>query len=206
LTARATTSATADLSVPPHRTADRRCRHLRRRRAHADESAFRGRFGVVLVAVLPLVAGVGVAGATWSGVLMAVGCTVMHDDVRAGWEGFVVGRVVPMRFGDVEVLVEAIQLGGNEPTSVIDRATGQVVDAVQRVRSTLGAITESVTGVVDDLAASRAAHPEKIEVEVGLGFSMKGSVVVVSGGTDASLKVKLTYTVPCAAVPDTANG
>lgn len=117
-----------------------------------------------------------------------------------------VGRVVPMRFGDVEVLVEAIQLGGNEPTSVIDRATGQVVDAVQRVRSTLSAITKSVTGVVDDLA-SQAAHPDKIEVEVGLGFSMKGSVVVVSGGADASLKVKLTYTVPPVAVPDaTGNG
>ncbi len=116
-----------------------------------------------------------------------------------------VGHVVPMRFGDVEVLVETIQLGGNEPTSVIDRATGQVVDAVQRVRSTLGAITESVTGVVDDLAASQAAHPEKIEIEVGLGFSTKGSVVVVSGGADASLKVKLTYTVPPAAVPDAAG-
>ena len=98
-----------------------------------------------------------------------------------------VGRVVLMRFGDIGVLVEVTRLGGNEPTSAIDRATDQVADAVQRVRSTLGAIVGPAAGVVEDLATARAVHPDKIEVEVGLGFSMKGSVVV-SGGADASLK------------------
>lgn len=116
-----------------------------------------------------------------------------------------VGRAVPMRFGDVEVLVEVIQLGGNEQTSAIDRATGQVVDVVHRVRSTLGAIAELITGVIDDLAASRVVHPDQIEVEVGLGFSTKGSVVVVSGAADASLKVKLTYTAISAATPGVAG-
>jgi hypothetical protein len=101
-----------------------------------------------------------------------------------------------MRFGDVEVLVEATQLGGNEATSAIDRASGQVADVVDRVRSTVRAVAESVTGMAADLAASRVARPEHIEVEIGLGFSVKGSVVLVAGGADASLKITLAYTLP----------
>ncbi|MGH3624062.1 MAG: CU044_2847 family protein [Sciscionella sp.] len=98
-----------------------------------------------------------------------------------------------MRFGDVEVLVEAIPVAGTEPTSALDKAADEVVDVLGRARSAVRSVAESMVGVIHDLAGSRVAKPDKVEVELGLGFSVKGNVIVVSGAAQATLKVTLTY-------------
>jgi hypothetical protein len=104
------------------------------------------------------------------------------------------GRVVPMRFGDVDVLIETVPVAGNEPTAMFDKATDQVVDVLDRARATVRAVAESMVGVIHDLAGSKVARPDKVEVELGLGFSVKGNVIVVGGEASATLKVTLTYT------------
>ena len=104
------------------------------------------------------------------------------------------GHVAPMLFGDVEVLVETVPVAGLERTSAIDKATDQVVDVLERARSTVRAVAVSVAGVIEDLATSRVATPDQVAVELGLGFTAKGNVIVVGGEAAASLKVTLTYT------------
>ncbi len=98
-----------------------------------------------------------------------------------------------MRFGDVEVLVEVMSVAGTEPTSIGDWTAGQVVDVLGRARTVVHSVAASTAGMLRDLADSKLARPDKVEVELGLGFSAKGGVIVVSGQAAASLKVTLAY-------------
>lgn len=103
------------------------------------------------------------------------------------------GRVVPMRFGDVDVLVETLPVAGTEPTSALDRAAEQVTDLAQRAGSTVRAVAESMAGAMRHVVDSSVGHPDTVVVEVGLGVSATGRVVLVSGQANASLKITLTY-------------
>lgn len=102
-------------------------------------------------------------------------------------------RVTEMRFGGVDVLIEPVPVAGSEPTSALDRAAGQVTDVLARARSTIRSVAESMGELIHDIAESKAAHPKKVEVELGLGFTAKGNVIVVGGEAAATLKVTLTY-------------
>jgi hypothetical protein len=102
----------------------------------------------------------------------------------------VAGQLETMRIGDVEVLVETIPVPGTEPVSLTS-AGDKVMDAYQRAQDVIVGAAKSTVEVLGKLGT--AARPDKIEVEFGLGFSMKGNVIVVSGSADATLKVKLTY-------------
>ncbi len=105
------------------------------------------------------------------------------------------GRVVPMQIGDVEVLVETTTVVGTEPTSGLDGAKDKVADAFDRAKATIVAVGQSTVEVIERLSVSRAAHPDKVEVEFGLGFSAKGNVIVAGASAEATLKVKLVYDV-----------
>lgn len=109
------------------------------------------------------------------------------------------GQVVQLRFGGVDVLVQAVPVPGTEKTST---GPGQrVLDAFVQAQDVILGAAASTVEVLGKLGA-RAARPDKLEVEFGLGFSVKGNVVVVGGQADATLKVKLTYD---AAKPEAAE-
>lgn len=102
------------------------------------------------------------------------------------------GRLVPMQFGGVEVLVETVSVAGSEPTSAVDRAGEKILDAFDRAQDVIVGTAVSTLGVIEGLA-KRAARPDRFEVEFGLGFSTTGNVIVAGASADATLKVKLSY-------------
>jgi hypothetical protein len=93
-----------------------------------------------------------------------------------------------MRIGDIEVLVQTVPLPGTEETS----AGQKVLDAYAKAQEVIISAATSTLEVITKLA-QRGARPDKLEVEFGLGFSLKGNVIVVTGNADATLKIKLTY-------------
>jgi len=103
------------------------------------------------------------------------------------------GKLLEMRIGELDVLVETRPVAGTEPTGALDKAQDKVVDAFARAKTTIVAIGESTLDVIDRLAASRHARPTSFEVEFGVGFSTKGNVIVAEASADATLKVKLVY-------------
>ncbi|WP_410626261.1 CU044_2847 family protein [Amycolatopsis sp. cmx-8-4] len=102
------------------------------------------------------------------------------------------GQVVPMRFGDVEVLVSTVPVAGTEPTSTLGNAGTKALDALGRAQDAIVGAATSAAQVLGKLA-SESTRPDKLEVEFGLGFSAKGNVIITGGSIDATLKVKLTY-------------
>ncbi|MET8847769.1 CU044_2847 family protein [Amycolatopsis sp. NPDC004625] len=104
------------------------------------------------------------------------------------------GQVVPMRFGDVEVLVATVPVvvTGTEPTSKAGEAGARALDALGRAHDVIVGAAASTARLLGKLAAE-SARPQKLEVEFGLGFSAKGNVIVAGGSVDATIKVKLTY-------------
>jgi hypothetical protein len=102
------------------------------------------------------------------------------------------GQVVPMRFGDVEVLVATVPVTGTEPTSTLGNAGTKALDTLGRAQDVIVGAAASAAQVLRKLA-SESTRPDKLEVEFGLGFSAKGNVIITGGSVDATLKVKLTY-------------
>ncbi|MFS8098789.1 hypothetical protein LFM09_16800 [Lentzea alba] len=105
------------------------------------------------------------------------------------------GRLVPMRIGDVEVLVETIGEQWTEDTSALNEAGRRLLDAFEMAREVIVGAAIATADTAGKLAA-RSVRPDKLEVEFGLGYSIKGNVVVVSGHAESTLKVKLTYDAP----------
>jgi hypothetical protein len=106
-----------------------------------------------------------------------------------------VGKVVKVQVGEYELLVEASEVTGTEPTSALDKVGDKVSDAMERAKDAIVAIGQSTVDVIERLAKSPAAHPNKVEVEFGLGVTAKGNVVVAEASAEATLKVKLVYEV-----------
>ncbi|PXX58060.1 hypothetical protein DFR70_11533 [Nocardia tenerifensis] len=102
------------------------------------------------------------------------------------------GPIVEMRFGDVDVLVETVKITGSEPTGVgRSPDSGRAVDALERAREVIMAAATSTANTVRELGDK--TRPDRVEVEFGLGFSMKGNVIIASGSADACLKINLVY-------------
>jgi hypothetical protein len=102
------------------------------------------------------------------------------------------GRLVPMRVGDVELLVETVAVAGSEPTTRLGDAGAQVVEAYERAQDAIVALGGSVADTVRRLT-QQAARPEQVRVEFGLRFTAAGSVFVASAAGEASLRVTMTY-------------
>lgn len=103
-----------------------------------------------------------------------------------------VGRAIPVRVGEVELLVETTQLAGSEPTSRVDAAVDRVGEAFVRAQD---AIVEIATSTVETIrkTSARAARPDQLEVEFGLKLSAKGDVIVAGAAGEATLRVKIVY-------------
>lgn len=101
-------------------------------------------------------------------------------------------QLVQMRFGGVDVLVQATREPGTERTSRSDELAAKTWDALDHAHEVIVNAAAS-TGEMLTKLAGQAARPAKLEVEFGLGFSVKGNVIVASGSADATLKVKLVY-------------
>lgn len=104
------------------------------------------------------------------------------------------GRVVPIRIGDIELLLETTPVAGSEQTSGLDTARDKVIDAYERAQRAIVELAASTADTIGQLAA-RAARPEKLEVEFGLKFSAQGNVIVAGASGDATLVVRLSYPV-----------
>jgi hypothetical protein len=104
----------------------------------------------------------------------------------------VAGQVVPMRVGDVEVLVQTIPVAGTEPTSTLGDASQRVLDAFERAHQVIVGAAASTAKMIDKLGA-QGARPQQMEVEFGLGFSANGNVIVAGATANATLTVRLLY-------------
>ncbi|MFI5551703.1 CU044_2847 family protein [Streptomyces sp. NPDC051738] len=104
-------------------------------------------------------------------------------------------RLLPVRVGEVELLVETVAVPGSEPTSRVREAGRQVVDSFDHARDAVVEIATSTAQAVGRLR-ERAAAPEQVEVEFGLKFSAQGNVIVAGASAEASLLVRMTYRTP----------
>jgi len=98
--------------------------------------------------------------------------------------------VVPVRFGGVDVMVQAtpVTVVGSEPTSVASRVT----DAYGRAEAAIMGIAESAAGTIDRLVHA-GRKPKEVRVEFGLSVSLEGDVLVAKGKAGATLAVSLIY-------------
>jgi hypothetical protein len=101
---------------------------------------------------------------------------------------------MPMRIGDVELLVETSPVAGSEPTSALSRAQDAVGEAYQRAQAAIVAVARSTADVIGELS-ERAVRPEQVEVTFGLKFSAQGNVVLAGASGEATLEVTLRYPV-----------
>ncbi|MEU6487358.1 CU044_2847 family protein [Streptomyces sp. NPDC046887] len=112
-------------------------------------------------------------------------------------------RILPVRVGDVELLVETVPVAGSESTSRLTDAGDRVVDAFDHARDALVEIASSAAEAVHRLG-QRAARPQTLEVEFGLKFSLQGNVVVAGASSEATLLVRVVY--DAAGITDEASG
>jgi len=102
------------------------------------------------------------------------------------------GRVVPMKFGGVEMLVETVPVAGTEHTSKLSKAGERVVDALDEADAVIVQVASKVAGTVSQLA-KEATRPSKLEVEFGLKFTVAGTIVIGSASGEASMRVLISY-------------
>lgn len=99
---------------------------------------------------------------------------------------------IPVRVGDVELLVETVAVAGSEPTSRVSDAAEGVADAFSRAQRAIVELAASTAATIGE-AGSRGARPDHFEVEFGLKLSAQGNVIVAGASGEATLRVKLTY-------------
>lgn len=102
------------------------------------------------------------------------------------------GRVVPIRIGETELLIETTTVGGTEPTSRLGEASKCAVDAFMRAQTAIVDIAYTTMQSIERMS-ELAARPNSLEVEFALKFSAQGNVIVAAGSGEAALKVKLSY-------------
>ena len=102
------------------------------------------------------------------------------------------GRTIPVRIGDIEVQVETTPVAGTEQTSRASEAVDRVADAFDRAKETILEVAASTVDLIET-AAARGARPDHLQVEFGLKFSVRGTVIVAGASGEATLVVRLTY-------------
>jgi len=100
--------------------------------------------------------------------------------------------LLPIRVGDIEVLVETVELYGSEPTSALSAAQNRVSNAFDRAKEAIIQVAGSAISTIR-ASAEQAGRPEKVELEFGLKFDVNGNIVLATGSAGASLTVKLSY-------------
>lgn len=106
----------------------------------------------------------------------------------------VVGHLIPIKVGGIEIAVEAVQESGTQPTSSkTGKAAENVLGAFGRAQETIIEVAKSTAEMIDKAGA--AARPDRVEVEFGLKFSVSGGVIMAGIAGEASLKITLGYDV-----------
>lgn len=102
-------------------------------------------------------------------------------------------QTVPVRVGEIEVLVEVAPVAGTEPTSLPgQKAMDYVTGAFERAQSAVEEIAVSTARTVGRVGR-RVGPPKTVEVEFGLKVSAKGDVIVAGVSGEACLKVTIAY-------------
>lgn len=101
-------------------------------------------------------------------------------------------QTVPVRVGDVEVLLEVVQVAGSQQTSAVGKATDYVAGAFERAQAAVEEIAVSTARMVGRVTR-RVGSPESVEVEFAVKVSAKGDVIVAGSSGEASMKVKIVY-------------
>jgi NTP-dependent ternary system trypsin peptidase co-occuring protein len=114
---------------------------------------------------------------------------------QACLDGVVAGRVIPLRVGDVELMVEASPVVGTEQTSALSRAQDAVTDAFGRAREMIVAVATSTVDAIHQMG-EQAVRPDQVEVKFGVKFSVQGNVILANASGEANLEVKLQYNRP----------
>jgi hypothetical protein len=105
----------------------------------------------------------------------------------------VAGRPIPIRVGDIELLVETVQLARTEPTSSLARkAVDHAGEAFMRAQDAIVEVAKSTAEMIEKVAA-QAVRPDRVEVEFGLRFAVTGKIIIAGAAGEAALKVTLTY-------------
>ena len=103
------------------------------------------------------------------------------------------GDIIEVRVGQERLLVETIPVSGSELTSAkLHRPPDHVLDAFDRTKDAIIEVATSAKQVIKETAA-RAARPDRLEIEFGIGFTVKGDVIVAGAACNASLVVRLVY-------------
>jgi hypothetical protein len=102
------------------------------------------------------------------------------------------GGVVPVRVGNVEVLVETVPVAGSELTSRAGDAVHHVADMFSRAQDAIVEMTSSVLEAVRRLDG-KGRGPGNVEVEFGLKFTAQGQIVVAGASGEATLRLKVSY-------------
>jgi len=122
------------------------------------------------------------------------------------WHSGAMRQTVPVRVGDVEVLVETVPVPGSERTSGrLEDAGRRVVEAFDRAQQAIVEIAGQLAGTVEEMGR-RAVRPDHVEVRFGLSFTAQGGVVVVGGSAEASLQVTVAYDRPPGGGPAAGAG
>lgn len=103
------------------------------------------------------------------------------------------GQLLPVRVGDIELLVETVRVTGTEPTAGrVQRVAEQAGEAFTRAQEAIVEVAISTARMIEQ-AATRAARPDRVKVEFGLSFSATGGIVMANASAAANLRVTLTY-------------
>jgi Trypsin-co-occurring domain 1 len=103
--------------------------------------------------------------------------------------------VIPVKVGDLDVLVETIPAAGPSANGLaprVDAPVSKLEDAFTQAENTIAAIASSTVQAIRN-AAAHAARPDHVEVSFGLCFSAEGGVIVAGASGQASLQVTLIY-------------
>jgi Trypsin-co-occurring domain 1 len=103
------------------------------------------------------------------------------------------GGLIPVRIGDIEIDVEAVQVAGTEATAGrAAKVAGMTAEAYARAQDVIVEVARTTAQMIDR-AAERAARPDWLEVKFGLRFSVSGGVIMAGASAEASLHVTLGY-------------
>jgi hypothetical protein len=108
-------------------------------------------------------------------------------------------RVVRMKMGNTFVLVEALDedleviAQSKQPSRGLKRtgAKEKLEEACVAAKDTIRAVVEELVPTIESLG--KKTRPQRAEIELDLGFSVKAGCIIANGEGSAALKVKMVW-------------
>lgn len=103
------------------------------------------------------------------------------------------GDTIEIRVRQARLLVKTIPASGPGLTSGrLNRASGHVIEAFERAPDAFVEVASAAVQVTGK-AEARAARPDRLEIESGVGSSARGDVIAAGVAGHASLLVRLVH-------------